>query len=63
MKLVILSLSLIFTGCMSSGLGKTCDKFGQDVEWVKVKSIDSDTLGASQTVIEFKCSPRKYKVK
>lgn len=62
MKL-ILSLSLLLTGCASTGLSGTCSRFNMDTDYVTIESLDSETLGASKIVTKFKCVPRKYKVK
>ena len=62
MKLVILSLSLIFTGCMSSGLGKTCEKFQMDTQYVEVIAVDHEVLDKAYTQTRFKCVPKtRYK--
>lgn len=61
MFLLMMILVLAFTGCTS--LPKTCDRFGMDTEYVLVKSTESETLGETKTVTQFKCAPRKYKSK
>lgn len=60
--LSIVATVLIFTGC-TSGLANTCSKFGMVTDHVLVKAVDSDTLGESKTVTQFKCVPKKYKDK
>lgn len=62
MKLLILSLSLIFTGCMSNGLGKTCEKFNMDTQYVEVIAVDHEVLDKAYTQTRFKCVPKtRYK--
>jgi len=60
--LSIVATVLIFTGC-TSGLSNTCKKFGMVTDHVLVEAIDSETLGESKTVTQFKCVPKKYKEK
>lgn len=62
MKLIILSLSLLLTGCMSSGLGKTCEKFQMDTAFVEVIAVDHEVLDKAYTKTVFKCVPKtRYK--
>ena len=62
MKILLRWLTLtLFSSCMSGGLANTCSKFGMVTDHVLVKAVDSDELGASKTVTQFKCVPKKYK--
>jgi outer membrane biogenesis lipoprotein LolB len=60
--LVMALVVLLLTGCTTS-MAKTCDRFGMDTEYVLVKSTDSETLGETKTITQFKCTPRKYKAR
>jgi hypothetical protein len=59
--LSIIIITTIFTGCMTNSLSNTCKKFGMVTDHVLVYAVDSDELGASKTVTQFKCVPKKYK--
>lgn len=63
MKMIILFISsLILTGCMSNGLGKTCEKFGMSTEYVEVIAVDHEVLDKAYTQTSFKCVPKtRYK--
>jgi hypothetical protein len=54
--IVIISSSL--TGCASTGLGKTCEKFGMQTEYVDVIALDHDVDGKGFTQTKFHCVPR-----
>ena len=52
----------MLTSCMSSGLGKTCEKFGMSTEYVEVIAIDHEILDKAYTQTRFKCVPKtRYK--
>jgi hypothetical protein len=59
--LIIAIFCSLLTGCQSSGLASTCDRFGMDTATVTVYAVSSETRGASKTITQFKCLPRKYK--
>ena len=62
MRLLIVLSSLILTGCMSNGLGKTCEKFGMSTEYVEVIAVDHEVLDKAYTQTRFKCVPKtRYK--
>lgn len=62
MKLLIIISSLMLTSCMSSGLGKTCEKFNMQTEYVEVIAVDHEVLDRTYTQTRFKCVPKtKYK--
>lgn len=62
MKIVLLISSLFLTGCMSGGLGKTCEKFGMDTQYVEVIAVDHEVLDKAYTQTRFKCVPKtRYK--
>ena len=64
MKVLLSLLTLtLFSSCVSGGLANTCSRFGMVTDHVLVKAIDSETLGESKTVTQFKCVPKKYKEK
>lgn len=59
MKMILLIItSIMFTGCMSSGLGKTCQKFGMETEYVNVIALDHEVLDKAYTKTVFKCVPK-----
>jgi hypothetical protein len=63
--LIALGLLLIactITSCQSSGLGKTCEKFGMTTEYVDVIALDHEVLDKAYTKTTFRCIPKtKYK--
>jgi len=59
--LIALGLLLIvctITSCSSTGLGKTCEKFGMTTEYVDVVSLDHDVDGKGFTQTKFHCVPK-----
>lgn len=60
--LSLLTLTLV-SSCVSNVLSNTCSKFGMVTDHVLVYAVDSDELGASKTVTQFKCVPKKYRDK
>jgi hypothetical protein len=63
MKTILLIItSVMFNGCMSSGLGKTCQKFGMETEYVDVIALDHEVLDKAYTKTTFRCTPKtRYK--
>lgn len=60
---LILAIAVVLlTGCTTS-LESTCDRFGMDTSLVKVRAVNSETLGETKVITEFNCKPRLYKVK
>lgn len=62
MKLLIILSSIMLTGCISSGLSKTCQKFDMDTQYVEVIAVDHEVLDKAYTQTRFKCVPKtRYK--
>ena len=57
----VVLIALFLTGCQSSGLAGTCNRFNMITKEVTVYAVDSDELGASKIVTKFQCVPKKYK--
>ena len=46
------------TSCQSHGLGKTCEKFGMETQYVDVVALDHDIDGRGFTQLKFHCTPK-----
>lgn len=57
-----LLIIVTITSCQSSGLGKTCERFGMTTEYVDVIAVDHEVLDKAYTQTRFKCVPKtRYK--
>jgi hypothetical protein len=55
---LIVIISSLLTSCASSGLGKTCEKFGMTTDYVDVVALDHDIDGKGFTQTKFHCVPK-----
>jgi hypothetical protein len=48
----------LLTSCQSSNLGKTCERFGMQTQYVDVTALDHDIDGKGFIQTKFHCVPK-----
>jgi hypothetical protein len=57
--ILIISVGLMVSSCVSHGLGQMCPRFGMKTEKVQVVDVTYDTPGNGFTEIKFSCVPKE----